>query len=342
MANSNYGDARGFFEEHEHEYDTEVRAVRRLGTGALLHLGTLVPLAVASLLAVVPIGAIVLTTLGRVALIALVVVWWLPLPFLSIRPTASLLARGKGYREPIADETVRLAGPWGDLLRRASLPQRRYLLMVRDGEQVGLEPCDGFTSGFPAGCHVVVVPATAVARLQPQELEAVLAHSLGHQLGMHSVTRLLAFELWVPLLLVQLGLNLAWFVVCLGYDVIALGSRIAHAIFPPLTLAFWALLIFCAFFVAGAVLFVVPWLAAMIVLYLAAVGLGRLTRYAQEYEADATAVGLGLGRPLLAVLESALRCPLPSQPRYERLLKIRPLPVRRTDRMRATLTRAGG
>lgn len=323
------------------EEETEVRAVRRPGRGAVLHLATLFPLALASFLVVAPLAYIVRGTLGGGVLIALVVVWWLPMPLLLARPAAPLLARLKGHREPTSQEAARLAGPWASLLRKASIPGERYLLLVSDAEEAELEPCDGFTSGFPASGYVVAVPAATVARLQSRELEAVLAHNLAHHLGMHPVTRLLAYELWLPLLLLEIAIRLFMASVIVAYNVNAFLSRVAYAIYKPSSWIFTITLFFGGVVLLGYLFFLAHWLLLTFALFLTAVGLGRLVRYTQEYEADQTVAGLGLGSSLLAVLESALRSPRPDQPRYERLLKLRPLAVRRTERLQALLAGTG-
>ena len=96
-----------------------------------------------------------------------------------LRPVQRLLLSWLyGARRPTPDELDRLEPAWHDVLRQAGLPARRFVLAVTDSPELNAYACGG---------HVVAVSTAALELLPDDELRGVLAHELGHHLGLHTV-----------------------------------------------------------------------------------------------------------------------------------------------------------
>jgi STE24 endopeptidase len=98
----------------------------------------------------------------------------------SIEPTFSRLMFD--IRPPGPGEQRTLTSPWQTVCQVAGVEPARYVLMVEDSHEL---------NAFAAGVRTVSVTQSAL-RLPPKQLEAVLAHELGHHLSGHPVVSMLA------------------------------------------------------------------------------------------------------------------------------------------------------
>lgn len=123
------------------------------------------------------------TTLANLWLVG-----WVPLTF---RPVQRIVGGWFfGVRRPTAGEARLLEPCWRAALARAGCPPERFLLYVQDDPEV---PNAGASGG-----HIVSVTTGALA-LPTDELEAILAHELGHHLGLHPVVSLVTYWLQLPI-----------------------------------------------------------------------------------------------------------------------------------------------
>src|SRR5262245_24828293 len=266
---------------------TEPDAVgRRPGGATLLTMLPLAVLVVAATLIVIPILSW-LWEQSQVWTVILLGAWIAIAVAHFIKPTQGLVAyRLYRAREPTADERARLREPWQNVLARAGIPLDRYRLMVSDLNDI---------NAYASGGYGVVVTSLAVRRLRPRQLEAVLAHELGHHLRLDLVPRVLMQQLLVPIRAVWwLGRALWTAIRAVGRG--ALASPSCLSVLLVGVVAIVALLLFRS-------------LAAPAVIALVGAALGRLALDRAEYDADDVAVQLGLGSVLLAVLERSERRP---------------------------------
>jgi Zn-dependent protease with chaperone function len=125
--------------------------------------------------------------------------WWVAVGYLAaavvmfIRPVqAGVLTPLLGARRPTDDEYDRIYPLWRRIARANDLPPERYILRVLPSDELNAYACGG---------HLVVVTSFAVAELPQRELAGVLAHELGHHLGMHTVGLTIAHWLSLPVVL---------------------------------------------------------------------------------------------------------------------------------------------
>lgn len=197
---------------------------------------------------------------------------------LFLRPVQQLLLRAFfGARKPSPDEYNWLAPTWHTVLQQAGIPSDRFVLAVADSPEL---------NAFASGGHVVAVTRGAMEKLPPAELEGVLAHELGHHLGLHTVAPLAAYWLQMPI-----------------FWLARIGNRLER-------LALWFSNVFVAFRIPGAALIGVL-ISSLLrlagwILLLAVRLVNALTPIVQrraEYNADRAAVELGYGTHLSAALQ---------------------------------------
>lgn len=244
---------------------------------------TLLPITV---LALLPFWAVI-------GLVSDVPLWMLVLGYLLIgvsllfRSTQQLLLTTFfDAREPTPRELEILEPAWNNVLDAADIPRDRYLLAVSNLDRL---------DAFAAGGHVVAVSRTALTLLPPDELEAALAHELGHHLGLHSVSRLVALWLEAPLLLfARLG---SWL------ELLAYGLALLYAVTENFPAAVGALLAGLAVRVAS---HLIP----------AATGITGLLHSLRDlcgrysvYYADRVAADLGYADELMDLLERTVEHP---------------------------------
>ena len=156
-----------------------------------------------------------------------------------LRPVQRLLLSWLyGARRPTPDELDRLEPAWHDVLRQAGLPARRFVLAVTDSAELNAYACGG---------HVVAVSTAALELLPDDELRGVLAHELGHHLGLHTVALTITHWLSLPIItLARIGFLLerlafaASDLLARRSAGLALIGRIVSAILQVIALAFLA------------------------------------------------------------------------------------------------------
>jgi Zn-dependent protease with chaperone function len=229
-----------------------------------------------------------------VSLVALAVFWLpvrylTPLPFwifaigylvagvlLFLRPVQrALLNFLYGARRPNAAELSRLAPAWDDVTRQAGLSAKRFVLAVTDSPDLNAYACGG---------RVVVVSTGALDLLPDDELHGVLAHELGHHLGLHTVA--LTITHWLSLPIIALAR--------IGF----LFEQLAFAASDLLARRSTGLALVGR--IISAVLQVVAWafLATVLIARRISDWLGR----SSEFAADERAIEMGYGRHLAMAL----------------------------------------
>jgi Zn-dependent protease with chaperone function len=196
----------------------------------------------------------------------------------SIEPTISRLMFD--IRPPAPRELHALTYPWQSVCQVAGIDPARYVLMVEDSNDL---------NAFAAGGRTVSVTQAAL-RLPPKQLEAVLAHELGHHLSGHPVVSMLAWWYALPgrgaAFLVGLAVR---FVLAVGRVLAMFGGAVA-----ALAALLSALMILTAFAFLSIWLVLVP-LTAPLLAWASRLG---------EIRADRTAAQLGYGPHLIDVLHT--------------------------------------
>lgn len=259
---------------------TDAESSRRVGLPAVA--GALSTLALVPLtaLALLPFWVVV-NLVTYVPFPALLVAYVLTGTALFFPSTQRLvLAVFFNARNPTPRELETLEPAWDNVAEAAGIPPTRYVLAVTDTPQI---------DAIAAGGRIVAVSQLSLRLLPQDELEAALAHELGHHLGLHSVTRLAALWLEAPLLLfARLGIWLE-----LGAYALALWFAWQEDFGP----AAGALVAGLAVRVAG----------GLVPAALGAAGLVHaLRRFFGRfsiYQADRTAVDLGYGDEMVDLLE---------------------------------------
>lgn len=213
------------------------------------------------------------------------------------RPTEYVIARAFfRYRQPTLPEQQRLDHAWGLVTNSAGVRADQYRLWVEDSNDLNASAAAG---------HIVAVTRGALT-LPPHQLEALLAHELGHHLGGHSWATLLTYWYSLPGRLLMRALHwstqLAFALVTgitLGAAGGALGGRAgseaAGCLIGPIVRLFpllWLGLITLFFYSIHPL---------MVLLWAVPFALAWFSRY-QETDADRVAAQLGYGPALLEVL----------------------------------------
>jgi Zn-dependent protease with chaperone function len=279
-------------------------ARRRPDASSALSLSLALPGLVASLFVTSLAGRLLLPDLPWLV----PAVWVLASAVLFVRPVELLVARLLfAMRRPTPAELYALDAGWSQVCRRAGTDPRRYVLLVQESA----EP-----NAFAAGGRVVAVTRAALG-LPDRHLEAVLAHELGHHLGAHPVVSRLGWWFALPA-------RGAAYLLGHAFRFIRYAGR-ALATYGDALGALGALLI--ALILLAGLAFVSLWL---ILLPLISPFLAWASRLA-EYRADRTAVRLGYGQELAAILHG-WREPRPGL--WARLLATHPPHPDRVARLR--------
>ncbi|KHF43188.1 M48 family metalloprotease [Saccharomonospora viridis] len=180
-----------------------------------------------------------------------------------------MVARLMGLRQPTAWEKRLLETVWGRVTARAGIASNSYTLWVQDSSEINASASLGTTIAITRG---------ALSQLSPEELEAVLAHELGHhQLG-HSTVAFLLYFYGLPVDLVMRFLGRV-----LWSTILSSGP---------------GSVVFCLFAVTAMMVF--PLTAVLLMS-------GPLSRYhsrRSEFAADEFAAKLGYGPQLAAVFQN--------------------------------------
>lgn len=200
---------------------------------------------------------------------------------LFVRPFQSLvLTPLLGARRATAEEAARILPIWADIAEANHLPANRYVLRVLPSDEL---------NAFACGGHLVLVTSFAAERLSPAQLRGVLAHELGHHLGLHTVAITVGHWLSIPVVLLA---RLGFFLENVGRAAADTYGRTSQVIEVLGRFAAW---IFRA----------LSW-----VFTLALRGgdaLGNIVGHAAEFEADQRVVRMGFGPELASALRLALR-----------------------------------
>jgi Zn-dependent protease with chaperone function len=210
-----------------------------------------------------------------------------------VPPVEQLLGRVLlGLRRPTPDQLVALQAAWTQVCAQAGVRGGRYLLRVQP---------TGWLNATAGAGHLVGVTTTALS-LAPRQLEAILAHELGHHLGGHAMIGLLhAWYSWPLRLLVRLCAIVAR-VASMVMMVVRPFSSILALILLPLAL------LSCV----GSLL--VPLVALPVTV-------SHVVMRRSELRADGTAVRLGYGAELLDLYRAWAARELP-RPRGWRAVQV--------------------
>lgn len=183
---------------------------------------------------------------------------------------------GRGSRKPTLEERDRLVPAWQTVrgrLRHGS--KRRWQLRVFDIDDI---------NATAAGGSLVIITSYALWTLPNDELEAVLAHELGHHAGMHPIILFTQSWLMRPILLAD------WLTVKAHNGIVRLANlNRVHFVLRLFMLTGQLLLRLVVL-----VLRIIVTLAVRILLFF---------QRKSEHRADSTAVALGFGEGLLKALQ---------------------------------------
>ncbi len=267
-------------------------------------------------------------------LAALFVFWWpihfvVPVPFwvfavvhvalgLALLPRTTqriFLARLLGARRPTQAERRLLEPLWQEVLLHTRLSPSQFVMAVSDSEEL---------NAFACGGNLVVVTTGAMHALPSRELQGVLAHEVGHHLGLYGVALTIGY--WLALPAVALA-RIGFFLQNVAQAATSSFAR-SSAVLTALG-TFVSLLLRAASWVF--LLGVMAWQA-----------IGGVVGRSAEFRADERAVELGFGRELAAAMRrSAVDEPsVRDRSRSDRLFGAHP-PIRtRIARVEALTRRA--
>jgi Zn-dependent protease with chaperone function len=239
--------------------------------------------ALASTVLFVPVWLAALAVFWFALRLVLVLPFWLfalghlalGLTLLSRTMQRVFLARLLGARRPTPAEHRLLEPLWQEVLLRTRLSPAHFVLAVSDSDEL---------NAFAGGGNLVVVTTGAMRGLPGRELQGVLAHEVGHHLGLYGVALTIGYWLALPAMaLARIGFFLQN-VAQAATDSFARGSSVLTVAGTTLSLLLRA----------------VAWLFLLGVMAWQAVG-GVVARSA-ELRADERAVELGFGRELAAAM----------------------------------------
>ncbi|QBS43059.1 M48 family metalloprotease [Nocardia sp. CS682] len=196
-------------------------------------------------------------------------------------PNRAKFAKASGFRRPIPPEDELLAAAWKQVTSAPGVDGWPYSLWVEQSDD---------PNAFAVPSRIVAVTSSVLAELDSRQLEAMLAHELGHHLNVDPRLRLVDTWLAMP------G-RVLW-AVCRRL------GRIAGILGP---LAPFARLIAAVGLLPVVVIVLTPVVGVgAALLFVVLLVVEPLTRSAQchrdEYAADRAAVDLGYGRELAAGL----------------------------------------
>ncbi|MBH0777493.1 M48 family metalloprotease [Nocardia bovistercoris] len=230
-------------------------------------------------------------------------VFWLVAALFVPGPTGDMAPRIFPVRRPRPEEQGALGSAWHNVTRAAGVRAVDYSLWVEDTDHLNALAAPG---------RIVAITSVAL-RLGARELEAILAHELGHHLGGDQRARMLSYWYALPLTLLRRILRrIAWrfavFVAHAAHVVGAVGALRLFGVRKPLdTIAIVVAVATRVGFVLALAVAAVLHFGALVALPLAAILLEPFAERAQrrrgELDADRTAVDLGYGAEMRAVLE---------------------------------------
>jgi Zn-dependent protease with chaperone function len=229
---------------------------------------------------------------------------------MGLRPVERFAAHALfGMRTPSPDESARVEPLLARACKNAGIDRGRLVLMAEDSSAI---------NAYATAGHLVCV-TTGALRLADAQLEAVLAHELGHHSELHPWIS--AFTWWLQLPAVPLKALLAALRRAIGGTAARLGG-LARPI--------------------GVVLLVLLWIVTIQVLWLVWVAdvLAAWIARRTEFAADTRAVEFGYG-PALLEAYAKLGGPEAPKRRLARLVDFHPPMTERVARVRASLVGVG-
>lgn len=250
---------------------------RRFDLSAVFELLLGIPTVLSSLLVIALVGrAVTPETL-----------WLLPALWLAsgaivfVPATDKLLAAlAHRLRRPTRTESAALEPLLDEVCGAAGVDPRRFWLRIQNSKEI---------NAMAVGGHVVGV-STAALQLPSAQLEAVLAHEVGHHLAGHTKISLLRWWYELPSRLV------VWLVVVVAVGVLAAGQAVGTRGAAITSIVLVVVL-------AAAAVVVSPWLLLVPVI----APLLALSSRRAELHADRVAAELGYGPLLLEVLQRWVR-----------------------------------
>lgn len=226
----------------------------------------------------------------------------------SIEPTVSRLLFD--VRPPSPDEMNYLWQPWQSVCHVAGVAPGRFVLMVEDSHEL---------NAFAAGGRTVAVTQTSL-RLPPKQLEAILAHELGHHLSGHPTVGILSWWYALPARGAAFLAGVAVrFILFVAEMFARFGGGIGALVALLLSLVVLTMLAFVGFW-----LLLIPLTAPLLA------GVSR----AGEHRADRTAAELGYGPHLVEVLHRWIAAGGHRQESLKaRMLATHPSPTDRINRL---------
>jgi len=211
--------------------------------------------------------------------------------------TAALALTVYGFRRPSPEEGPKLESAWETVTGPANVDDSRYSLWVEKSKTV---------NAYAAAGRIVGVTDWALGALTPRQLEAVLAHELGHHLDVLPQMRLLARWYGLPITLLFRVVGL---VLMAADNTVRTAAerrdRQVPMLFRPALIVAWAVGVLAAYVAIGVVLILIfGWLGTLILIVLllaqplAEAAVSRLG----ETRADRLSVELGYGEELCEVL----------------------------------------
>jgi Zn-dependent protease with chaperone function len=230
----------------------------------------------------------------------------------SIEPTVSRLLFD--VRPPSPDEMNYLWQPWQSVCQVAGVAPGKFVLMVEDSHDL---------NAFAAGGRTVAVTQTSL-RLPPKQLEAVLAHELGHHLSGHAVVGILSWWYALPARGAAFLVGLAVRFVLVVAELFArFGGGVGALMALLLSLIVLTMLAFVGFW-----LLLIP-LTAPLLAWVSRIG---------ERHADRTAAELGYGPHLVEVLHRWIAAGGQRPESFRaRMLATHPSPTDRINRLHGLL-----
>ncbi|WP_054815716.1 M48 family metalloprotease [Nocardia arizonensis] len=278
------------------------------------------------------------TLLGPRTALGLTVIWLFGGAFLP-PPAGGAAPWIFPVRRPRPAEQGVLSAAWHNVARAAGIRAEDYSLWVEDIDQLNALAAPG---------RIVVVTSAAIDLLGPRELEAILAHELGHHLGGGQRAWMLAYWYALPITaLWRILRRITWysavFIAQAAHIVGLAGALRMFGVRKPMdAIGFTAAVFMRVSLLIAAAVFAVLHFGAVLVALLATLVLEPFAERAQrrrgEIDADRVAVDLGYGRELRAVLDMWTRRVDPPK-RFAGLLDSHP---RLPARIAAVENRMGG
>ena len=232
-----------------------------------------------------------------------------------VRPLEDAIVGGiANLRRPNSAELQRLDPAWGRVTIAAGVPHSKFRLWIQKSQGV---------NAFAAAGHTVAVTSAAVKHLSDNELDAVLAHELGHHLGGHAWASLLRYWYSLP-----------------GFQVIGFTTYLVLAVVSAVTTGSIVAVVAIGVVVTAFVVFIAsiaPVVGAVLVVLLIIPFVTLWLRRQQEYQADLIAAELGFESGLLTLLPKLAPKSQPRWLRLEAVIATHPSSAARTQHVRAWL-----